>query len=709
MSLPVWPGRPFPLGATFDGHGVNFAVFSQHATAVDLCLFAPLSPNTQTERVPLPSRTNHVFHGYVPGLMPGALYGLRAHGPWAPQDGHRFNPKKLLVDPYARALVGKPDPTGPLVGHTLHHGAETPDATDSAPFMPRCQVVDPAFDWGKDAPPRVPAHRTVLYEAHVKGLTALHPKVPARLRGTYAGLGHKAVVDHLLGLGVTTVELLPIHESVTEAFLAAKGLTNFWGYNTLGFFAPDQRFASKGGHASAVAELKHAIKALHAAGVEVVLDVVFNHTAEGNHEGPTLAFRGLDNASYYWLDPSKRARHRDFTGCGNSLNLSHPRVLQLVLDSLRAWVTEFHVDGFRLDLASTLGRVGDGAFHEGAPFFAAVAQDPVLSTVKLFAEPWDVGEGGYRLGSFGVPFAEWNDRFRDTVRRFWRGDLGQVPPLASRLTGSSDYFELSGRKPSASVNFVTCHDGFTLVDLTSYAHKHNEANLEDNRDGTNDNLSANWGVEGPSDDPAVEALRARVRRSLLATLFVSAGTPMLLAGDELLRTQRGNNNAYCQDGPLSFVAWRDDASAQAMLAFTKRLLTLRAAHPALHRLDFFTGRKTSPRGHKDVVWLGRTGKELKDVDWTDAGLLTFGAFLSGEASEEVGPRGERHPADSLLLYLNGAADDVQVSLPSASYGRRWRLLLDTSVEAATGEPVAFADGATVTVAGKALVLLQKER
>jgi isoamylase len=677
-SREVWPGVPYPLGASWDGEGVNFAVATEHATGVAVCIFDTEHPELEVARVPLVDQTNYVFHGYLPGLKPGALYGFRVAGPWAPERGMRFNPNKLVVDPYARAFHGPVDFKQPLVGHAMEGDREVPDPRDSAGGVPKCVVVHDEFDWTGDRRPEVLWRKAVLYELHVKGFTAQHPAVPVAQRGTYAGLAHPAVIEHLVSLGVTSVELMPVHQSVSEGFLTEKGLTNFWGYNTLGYFAPDQRFASTGTRGEQVSEFKAMVKALHQAGLEVILDVVYNHSCEGNQLGPTLSLRGIDNASYYWLDEGDRAKSRDFTGCGNSLNLHHPMALKLVMDSLRYWVTEMRVDGFRFDLATTMGRTHRGDFDRRADFFAAVHQDPVLSRVKLIAEPWDLGPDGYRLGNFSLQFAEWNDRYRTTVRRFWRGDRGTLADLGYRFTGSSDFFKVSGRRPTSSINYVTSHDGFTLRDLVSYGHKHNEANGEQNRDGTDDNQSYHWGVEGETDDPVVTALRERLARNFMASLFVSVGTPMLLAGDELGRTQKGNNNAYCQDNPLGWVDWQLDERARTMLDFTRRCIALRRSQPVLQRRNFFHGVTLEDSRFRDLVWFHPLGRELERADWENADLRCMGMFLGGDAIGAREPGGKKVLGDTLLVYFNANPDAVEVTLPPKAWGARWELLLETA-------------------------------
>ena len=693
-NFEVWPGVPYPLGATFDGQGVNFAVQSEHASAVHVCLFSE-DGRVELARLPLLDQTNHVFHGYVPGLKPGALYGLRVSGAWAPERGLRFNPNKLLIDPYARAFHGQAGWAHHLVGHRLVDGKEVADPHDSAPGVPRSVVVHDDFDWRGDVRPEVIWRKAIIYELHVKGFTKLHPGVPEALRGTYAGLAHPAAIDHLVRLGVTSVELLPVHECVPEGFLHERGLTNFWGYNTLGFFAPDQRYAASQAPGAPVREFKEMVRALHQAGIEVILDVVYNHSCEGNQLGPTLSFRGLDNPTYYWLDGENPARYRDFTGCGNSLAANNPVVVKLIMDSLRYWVSEMHVDGFRFDLATTLARNHhDGGWDPRADFFVTAQQDPVLSRVKLIAEPWDVGPGGYRVGNFPAHFAEWNDRYRQTLRRFWRGDPGQLADLGYRLSGSSDLFKVSGRRPTASVNYVACHDGFTLADLVSYSKKHNEANKEENRDGSNENHSFAWGAEGPTTDPKVLDLRDRMARNFLASLFLSVGTPMLLAGDELGRSQRGNNNAYCQDNELSWIDWNLDARQQALLEFTRACIALRRREPVLQRRNFFLGATLEDSRFRDLVWFHPSGRELEHADWENAELRCVGMFLGGDAIATRGPKGNRVKGDTLLVYLNATPDAVEVALPPDDWGRAWELLLETAhvparpFVADAGEPLA---------------------
>jgi isoamylase len=677
------PGRPCPLGAHWDGSGTNFAVWSQHARAVELCLFDQPGAVEPARVIPLRERTHWVWHAYVPGVGPGALYAYRADGPWEPARGHRFNRAKLLLDPYARAVQGRVRWDAALFDRAVGAPDDAPpDARDSAPFTPRSVVTDDAFDWQGDRPPRTPWQRTVVYECHVKGMTKLHPHVPEALRGTYLGLASDAVVEHLRALGATALELLPVHHHVSEQALEARGLSNYWGYNTLAFFAPDARFAS-GDRGEQVREFKEMVRALHRAGLEVILDVVYNHTCEGNQNGPSLVFRGLDNANYYHLDPRDPARYLDHTGCGNTLDVYRSPGLQLLLDSLRYWVEVMHIDGFRFDLAPALARSG-GEVRDLPRFFELLRQDPLLAPVKLIAEPWDAGAGGYRLGGFPPGVSEWNDRYRDTLRRFWRGDQGQVADLATRIAGSADLFTQADRSPFASVNFVACHDGFTLRDLVSYEHKHNEANGENGADGTSANWSANWGVEGESDDPHIAGLRDQIARNLLATLAFSQGVPMLGHGDELGRTQGGNNNAYCHDDATTWIDWNLDARARDLLEFTKRALALRARNPVLRRRRFFEGAHHTD-GPRDILWLRPDGSEMKVEDWVNPLLRTLGVLLSGEASVELDERGEPMTGDTLLLVLHAGTRALRFVLPGLAQPGDWEHTL-CSAETAPEEP-----------------------
>ena len=674
MSLRVRPGRSYPLGATWDGAGVNFALFSEHATGVELCLF---DEQGRESRVAVREHTDHVWHVYLPEARPGLRYGYRVHGPWEPAQGHRFNPAKLLIDPYARAVDGEVTWRDEVFGYRLGDpGADlTRDDRDSAAFVPKSVVIDTAFTWAGDRPPRTPWSDTVIYEAHVRGLTRRHPGVPEPLRGTYAGLAAPAVIEHLTSLGVTAIELMPVHAFVVDKALADRGLTNYWGYNSIGFFAPEGAYASTGRPGRQVAEFKTMVKVLHEAGIEVILDVVYNHTAEGNHLGPTLAFRGIDNDAYYRLAEDRRY-YMDYTGCGNTLNMTHPRTLQLIMDSLRYWIQEMHVDGFRFDLASALARELHDVDRLGA-FFDIIHQDPVISQVKLIAEPWDLGAGGYQVGNFPVLWAEWNGIYRDTVRAWWKGDEGQAGGLAYRLTGSSDLYGRGGRRPWASINFVTAHDGFTLNDLVSYNDKHNEANGEGNRDGHDHNLSWNHGVEGPTDDPAVVGLRERQKRNFLATLLLSLGVPMLLHGDEMGRTQQGNNNAYCQDNALTWQDWSPDRKARDLLAFTRRLIRLRKAHPIFRRAKFYYGRHLHGAEVKDLTWFRPDGKEMQEEDWRNAHTRTFGLRLAGDALDEVDAQGRAVRDDTFLLLLNAFWEPLDFVLPAHKAGLRWEVVLDT--------------------------------
>lgn len=664
-NLRILAGRADPLGATFDGEGVNFAVFSQHATRVTLCLFSA-DGKTETHRLDLPERDGDVWHGYVPGLRPGQQYGLRADGPYAPAEGHRFNHHKLLIDPYAKRLTRHPVWHDSLMGYTV--GAAEADLSfdkrDSARYMPRCVVEDPAFSWGPEKPPRHDIADTVIYEAHVKGLTQLHPDVPHR--GSFLGLASDPVIEHLQRLGITALELLPVQAFLNDRFLVEKGLVNYWGYQSLGFFAPDPRYLSQG----QIAEFQHMVARMHAAGIEVIMDVVYNHTCEGSELGPTLCFRGLDNRSYYRLQEDPRYYIND-TGTGNTLNVNHPMVLRMVMDSLRYWVQVMHVDGFRFDLCATLGRRVRGGFDRSASFFDAIRQDPVLTRVKLIAEPWDIGPGGYQLGGFPPPFLEWNDKYRDSIRRFWRGDARQLPELADRMAGSAVQFDHSGRPATSSVNFLTAHDGFTLMDVVSYDAKHNDANGEDNRDGHSENFSDNMGVEGASDDPAILAARARRRRNMLATLLLSQGTPMLLAGDELGNSQQGNNNAYCQDNDIGWVDW--SGADDEFLDFTARLIAFRRAHPILRQKRFLHSRTRLVDGLPDLFWLRPDGQEMTPADWGNPELRVLCAELRIAAgTPDYAQRGEA----IFLVFNNGEALDLVP--PEHPPGWRWRLQLDTS-------------------------------
>jgi isoamylase len=678
-TLRVWPGVPYPLGATWDGVGVNFAIFSEHATRVELCLFDSPSDDVEVLTIPLPEQTDMVWHGYLPDVHPGQLYGYRIHGPYTPHQGHRFNPHKLVLDPYAKVMGRAVRWNEALFGFRPDGEQDdtTFDARDSAPYAPLAAVADTAFTWGDDRPLRTPWHETLIYELHVKGFTQLNPYVPEHLRGTYLGLASEPAIRHLTSLGVTAVELMPVHHHTDEWHLVQKGLRNYWGYNTLTYFAPDMRYAASTSPMECVREFKMMVRALHAAGLEVILDVVYNHTAEGNHLGPTLSLRGIDNASYYRLLPNEPRFYQDFTGCGNTLNMRSPRVLQLIMDSLRYWVREMHVDGFRFDLASALARELHAVDKLGA-FFDIIHQDPELSQVKLIAEPWDLGEGGYQVGNFPTKWTEWNGKFRDTVRRFWRGDGRVVSELATRLSGSSDLYEQSGRRPYASINFITAHDGFSLADLVSYNEKHNEANGENNSDGENHNLSWNSGVEGTTDDRRIQELRAQQRRNLMATLLLSAGVPMISGGDELGRTQRGNNNAYCQDNEISWTHWNVTPEQREFLEFTRRLIRIRKEQPVLRRRKFFQGRRIRGADVLDVAWLDPSGREMADDTWNSPDVRCLGVRLNGDAIDDVDERGERLMGDTLVLLLNAGDDPVPFVLPATSPIERWETLIDTA-------------------------------
>jgi isoamylase len=676
-DLRVWPGAPYPLGATWDGVGVNFAIFSEHATRIELCLFDSVDAESESLTIPLPEQTDMVWHGYLPDVHPGQLYGYRVHGPYAPQAGHRFNPNKLVIDPYAKVVGRNMRWDDSLFGFGMGGDDTSFDQRDSAAYAPLAAVSDTAFTWGDDRPPRIPWHETLIYELHVKGFSQLNPHVPDGLQGTYLGLASEPSIRHLTSLGVTAVELMPVHHHADEWHLVKRGLSNYWGYNTLCYFAPEIRYCSSPSPMEAVREFKMMVRALHAAGLEVILDVVYNHTAEGNHLGPTLSLRGIDNATYYRLHPHDARFYQDFTGCGNTLNMRSPRVLQLIMDSLRYWVLEMHVDGFRFDLASALARELHAVDKLGA-FFDIIHQDPVLSQVKLIAEPWDLGEGGYQVGNFPTKWTEWNGKYRDAVRQFWRGDGGGVSELATRLSGSSDLYEQSGRRPYASINFITAHDGFTLADLVSYEQKHNEANGENNSDGENHNLSWNCGVEGPTDDRRVLALRAQHRRNLMATLLLSVGVPMISGGDEIGRSQRGNNNAYCQDNGISWTGWNLTHEQEHFLEFTRRVIRVWRDNPVLRRRKFFQGRRIRGADVLDIAWLDPSGREMTDEMWNSPDVRTLAVRFNGDAINEVDERGEPIVGDTLLLMLNAGAEAVSFALPPTAAVERWETLLDTA-------------------------------
>jgi isoamylase len=703
----VWPGSPHPLGATWDGGGVNFALFSEHATSVELCLFDDAADATPSATVSMPESTHRIWHVYLPDVRPGALYGYRVDGPYEPERGHRFNRHKLLLDPYAKAVTGSIAWSDELFGYTIGDpdGDLSMDRRDSAAGMPKGQVVDSAFTWGDDRAPGTPWNRTVIYECHVRAMTIRHPGVPEHLRGTFLGLASDAVIDHLLGLGVTAVELMPVHSFVAERSLVEQGLTNFWGYNPIAFFAPHVGYAT-GGLGQQVSEFKQMVRTLHRAGLEVILDVVFNHTGEGNHLGPTLSLRGIDNATYYRLVADQPRYYLDFTGTGNSLNILHPRTMGLITDSLRYWVTDMHVDGFRFDLAPVLVRGYEGG--QPSAFFEIIQQDPVLSTVKLIAEPWDAGPDGYQLGRFPAGWSEWNGAFRDCVRRFWRGDANQVPQLASRLTGSREIFAPSGRRTSASINFVTCHDGFTLTDLVSYDHKHNEPNGHDNRDGAEENYSRNWGVEGPAESVRIQRLRDRMKRNLLTTLFLSQGVPMLLGGDEIGMTHLGNNNAYCQDNAISWLDWDVGATGIDFMNFVRDLIAVMRSNPILRRRNFFTGEPSAAGHAKDVTWIRPDGQEMTEADWSDPENRTIGMLLLGRAADDVDSLGRAERGDTLLVLLNAGNSSRSYTLPAADGPGRWEELLST-LRPSGSFPRPLRNGAVNLGAQSSLVLRHTER
>ncbi|MBD0351302.1 MAG: glycogen debranching protein GlgX [Flavisolibacter sp.] len=676
MDTIVYPGHPFPLGATWDGHGVNFAIYAENATGVDLCLFNTNFPDVESVKIRIKERSNHVWHVYVPGLQPGQLYGYRVYGPYEPQNGHRFNPHKLLIDPYAKAIAGTIQWHDALFGYEVGH----PDAdlsfstVDSAPFIPKSVVIDYRFDWQDDQPPDVPYHQSIIYEAHVKGLTKLHPEIPKAIRGTYAGIAHPVTINYLKTLGITAIELMPVHHFVADRHLNEIGLTNYWGYNTIGYFAPDVRYSSSGVMGEQVTEFKKMVRELHKAGMEVILDVVYNHTGEGSHLGPTLSFRGVDNASYYRLTEDRRY-YNDYTGTGNTLNANVPNVLRLIMDSLRYWILEMHVDGFRFDLASTLAR----ELHEVdrlSAFFDIIHQDPVISQVKLIAEPWDVGEGGYQVGKFPPEWAEWNGKYRDCMRDYWRGADSILSEFGLRFTGSPDLYKEDYRRPTASINFITAHDGFTLNDLVSYNEKHNWANGENNNDGDSHNHSWNCGVEGPTEDTAIIELREKQKRNFLTTLFLSQGVPMIVAGDEISRTQQGNNNAYCQDNEVSWINW--EKADKSLLDFTRKLIHFSRNHPVFCRRRWFKGQPIKGIGLEDIVWFQPNGEEMTEENWKLDFAKSLGVFLNGRGLRSVGPKGEHIVDDSFYVIFNASELQLPFILPPEKFGGRWLKVIDTA-------------------------------
>ncbi|GEO04810.1 glycogen operon protein GlgX homolog [Adhaeribacter aerolatus] len=705
MNTIVYPGSPYPLGATWDVEGVNFAIYADNATGVDLCLFNSSADEVESVKIRMRERSHHIWHVYVPDLLPGQLYGYRVYGPFDPENGHRFNPNKLLIDPYAKAISGTILWHDSLFGYQMGHPDEDLSFNDydSAPFIPKSVVVDPNFDWEGDKPPKIPYYKSIIYETHVKGFTKLHPDIPEEIRGTYAALGHPVTINYLKELGITAIELMPVHQFVNDSILQDKGLANYWGYNTIGYFAPDVRYSSRGTLGEQVTEFKEMVKELHSAGIEVILDVVYNHTGEGNHMGPTLSFKGIDNAAYYRLIEDNKRYYMDYTGTGNTLNANLPSVLRLMMDSLRYWITEMHVDGFRFDLASTLAR----ELHEVdrlSAFFDIIHQDPIISQVKLIAEPWDVGEGGYQVGKFPPGWAEWNGMYRDSIRDYWRGAESMIGEFALRFTGSPDLYQDDYRRPTASINFITAHDGFTLHDLVSYNEKHNEANGEDNKDGESHNRSWNCGVEGPTDDPNINILRNRQKRNFLTTLFLSQGVPMLVAGDEISRTQGGNNNAYCQDNEISWLNW---ASADtALLNFTKKLIHLRKNHPVFCRRRWFQGQPIRGTGVEDINWFLPDGTEMDDEHWAQDFAKSLGVFLNGRGVHVLGAKGEIIIDDSFYVIFNAAHHPMDFNLPAEKYGTQWTKILDTNEDRADEPGETYGPGDTIKVESRSVVVLR---
>lgn len=708
MKNLVYPGKPYPLGATWDGNGVNFAVFAENAVGVDLCLFDETNTAEESDRIRIREVSHHVWHAYIPGLKPGQLYGFRAHGPYDPANGLRYNPSKLLIDPYAKAISSPIAWNESLFGYIMGHPDEDMSYSDvdSAPYIPKGVVIDPAFDWEDDRSPDIPYHKTIIYETHVKGLTQLHPDIPENIRGTYAALAHPVCIDYLKQLGITAVELMPVHHFIIDKVLQDKGLSNYWGYNSIGFFAPDIRYCHSGTLGGQVTDFKNMVKQLHRAGIEVILDVVYNHTAEGNHLGPTLSFRGLDNSSYYRLTDNRRY-YMDYTGTGNTLNARMPAVLRLIMDSLRYWIEEMHVDGFRFDLAATLAR----ELHEVdrlSAFFDIIHQDPVISQVKLIAEPWDIGEGGYQVGKFPLGWAEWNGKYRDCIRDYWRGADSMLAEFAERFTGSSDLYKADYRRPTASINFVTAHDGFTLHDLVSYNEKHNEENGEGNRDGEDHNRSWNCGVEGDTDNPEVIALRNKQKRNFLTTLLLSQGVPMIVAGDELGRTQRGNNNAYCQDNEISWINWQQ--ADHDLMSFTSKLIHFRRKHPNFRRRLWFRGQPIKGVGVEDIAWFLPDGHEMPDENWNHDYAKSLAIFLNGDGIRTVGPTGTKIVDNSFLLMFNAHYEPLEFRLPPKKYGTKWIKVIDTHANYFSEEETdIFKPGQKLRVESRSIILFMHPR
>jgi len=702
-NLKPWPGKPYPLGASYDGSGTNFSLFSEIAERVELCLF---DDEGKELRVDLPEVTAFCWHGYLQGIEPGQRYGYRVHGPWAPDQGHRCNPAKLLLDPYAKAIEGEVHWKEAVFPYRFQEPEGAPNEEDNAPFVPKSIVINPFFDWGHDHPPRIPLHETVIYEVHIKGLTARHPDVPPDLQGKYAGLAHPAIIDYLRKLGITAVELLPIHQFIHDSHLVERGLRNYWGYNSISYLAPHNEYSSRGQRGQQVQEFKQTVKTLHEAGIEVILDVVYNHTVEGNHLGPMLCFKGIDNAAYYRLVDDNPRYYMDYTGTGNSLNMRHPHVLQLIMDSLRYWILETHVDGFRFDLAATLARELHDVDRLSA-FFDLIQQDPVVSQVKLIAEPWDIGEGGYQVGNFPPLWSEWNGKYRDCIRDFWRGENRTLSDFAYRITGSSDLYEGTGRRPFASINFITAHDGFTLNDLVSYNEKHNEADGEENRDGESHNRSWNCGAEGSTDNPEILDLRARQKRNFLATLFLSQGVPMLLGGDEVGRTQQGNNNGYCQDNEISWYNW--SSADQDLLQFTRRLIEFRKQHPVFRRRRWFQGKAIHGGEMQDIGWFTPDGKEMTEENWGEGFAKSIGVFLNGEAIPSPDARGERILDDSFYLMFNAHSGDIPFTLPGLRWGQRWIMVFATQELGFPENEREFEAEEQITVQAYSLTLLRRSQ
>ena len=704
MATIVYPGNPYPLGATWDGKGINFALYSESATGVELCLFHSLEDKKEYERIPITERSHQIWHTYVPDLKPGQLYGYRVHGPYDPLNGYRFNPNKLLIDPYAKAIAGTVQPHSALSGYEAGHPEEDLSFSkeDSAPYIPKSVVIDPNFDWGDDKRPKYAYHKSIIYEAHVKGFTKQNTEIPEAIRGTYAAIAHPVTINYLKKLGITAIELMPVHHFLTDGFLHDKGLTNYWGYNTLGYFAPDVRYSSSGVLGEQVVEFKNMVKELHKAGIEVFLDVVYNHTCEGNHMGPTLSYRGIDNCSYYRLMDDKRY-YMDYTGTGNTLNVNLPSALRLIMDSLRYWVLDMHVDGFRFDLASTLARELH-AVNKLSAFFDIIYQDPIIAEAKLIAEPWDIGEGGYQVGNFPAGWVEWNGKYRDCMRDFWRGADSMLAEFGQRLTGSSDLYSSDNRRPTASINFITAHDGFTLHDLVSYNDKHNEKNGEDSKDGESHNRSWNCGAEGPTDDKGIIALRDKQKRNFLTTLFLSQGVPMLVMGDELSRTQQGNNNAYCQDNEISWLNWA--GADKNLLEFTQKLIHFRKEHPTFCRRRWFQGQPIKGHGVEDIAWFLMDGNEMSDEHWNDSFAKSLGLFLNGRGLHARGGQGELIIDDNFYLIFNAYYDSLPYKLPPAKYGNKWIKVLDTTTGFIGQEERVYKPEDTVTIEGRSIALFK---